>query len=97
MVKAVSKFKARIEVRFRKQDFDPEAETVGKSLMELNFPVSETRIAKVYEIVLQADSLREAESISRLMCLRLLANPAKDEFKTEVVEVSTAEIPKSNA
>jgi phosphoribosylformylglycinamidine synthase subunit PurS len=85
----MTKFRARVEVRLRRQDYDPEAETVKKSLLDLNFPVSETKIAKVYEIGLDAASLKEAESIARLICLRLLVNPTKDEFKIEVAEVGT--------
>lgn len=81
------KFKARIEVRLRKDEIDPEAETVKKSLIDLNFPVSQVKMAKVYEIVIEAGSRKDAESAAKLMCSRLLVNPTKDEYKAEVVEV----------
>ncbi len=81
------RFKARIEVRLRKDEIDPEAETVRKSLVDLNFPVSHVKIAKVYEVAVEANSKKDAESAARTMCSRLLVNPTKDEYKAEVVEV----------
>ena len=81
------KFKARIEVRLRKDEIDPEAETVKKSLIDLNFSVSQVKMAKVYEIVIEAGSRKDSESAAKLMCSRLLVNPTKDECKAEVVEV----------
>ncbi len=81
------KFKARIEVRLRRDEIDPEAETVKKSLIDLNFSVSQIKMAKVYEMVVEANSKKDAESAARLMCSRLLVNPTKDEYKAEVVEV----------
>ncbi|MGI0078549.1 MAG: phosphoribosylformylglycinamidine synthase subunit PurS, partial [Nitrososphaerales archaeon] len=50
------KFKARIEVRLRRDEIDPEAETVKKSLIDLNFSVSQIKMAKVYEMVVEANS-----------------------------------------
>ncbi|MGI0078393.1 MAG: phosphoribosylformylglycinamidine synthase subunit PurS [Nitrososphaerales archaeon] len=44
-------------------------------------------MAKVYEMVVEANSKKDAESAARLMCSRLLVNPTKDEYKAEVVEV----------
>jgi phosphoribosylformylglycinamidine synthase PurS subunit len=81
------KFKARIEVKLRREEIDPEAETVRKALIDLNFPVSQVKLAKIYEITLEASSKKDAESAARTMCSRLLVNPTKDEYKAEVVEV----------
>ncbi len=81
------KFKARIEVKLRKDEIDPEAETVKKSLVDLNFAVSQVKMAKVFEITIDSNSKKDAESAARMMCSRLLVNPTKDEYKAEVVEV----------
>jgi phosphoribosylformylglycinamidine synthase subunit PurS len=78
------KFKARIEVRLRKDLTDPESETVRKSLIDLDFQISEVRISKYYEIVIEADTKKDAEESAKLMCTRLLANPVKDEYSVEV-------------
>ncbi|MHB1869040.1 MAG: phosphoribosylformylglycinamidine synthase subunit PurS [Nitrososphaerales archaeon] len=78
------KFKARIEVRPRKDGTDPESETIKESLLDLGFKVSQAKVAKVYEITLEAGTRKDAESIVKTMCTRLLVNPSKDEFKVEV-------------
>jgi phosphoribosylformylglycinamidine synthase subunit PurS len=82
------KFRAHIEVRLKGAQFDPESETVKKSLIDLNFRVSDTKIAKVYEIVLDAPSTSEAAKTAKSMCTRLLANPTKDDFSVEVIELN---------
>ena len=78
------KFKARIEVRLRKDSTDPESETIKESLLDLGFKVSQAKVAKIYEITLEAGTKKDAESIVKTMCTRLLVNPSKDEFKIEV-------------
>jgi phosphoribosylformylglycinamidine synthase PurS subunit len=83
----VSKFRARIQVRLKKQEYDPEAEAVKTSLVDLGFPVLEGRVAKVYELTLDSKSKREAERLAKSICLRLLANPTKDDFDVEVEEI----------
>lgn len=81
------RFKATIKVGLRKQHIDPESETVKKSLFDLNFQVSQVRVSKIYEIVLEAGSKKEAEAIAKAMCVRLLVNPTKDEYDLEVEPV----------
>lgn len=81
------KFRARIEVRLKKGEHDPEADTVKKSLNDLGFSVSGSKMAKVYELDINAESKAEASKIARSMCTRLLANPTKDEFSLEVTEI----------
>jgi phosphoribosylformylglycinamidine synthase subunit PurS len=78
------KFKARIEVKLRRDSTDPESETIKKSLQDLSFQVSQVKVAKIYEITLDAGTKKDAESIVKTMCTRLLVNPSKDEFKFEV-------------
>lgn len=77
-------FRARISVRPRKDLLDPESETIKKSLVDLNFQVEGARTFRVYEIALPAESKKEAESIAKTMCSRLLVNPVKDEYAIEV-------------
>ena len=84
MEKERLKFKARIEVKLRRDSTDPESETIKKSLFDLSFQVSQVKVSKVYEVVLEAGTKKDAESIVKAMCMRLLVNPSKDEFKFEV-------------
>lgn len=80
-------------MKTRKEQTDPESDTIKKSLQDLNFQVSGVRTAKVYETFFDASSKKEAESVARLMCTRLLVNPTKDEYKIEVEPVGNATRP----
>lgn len=83
------KFKARIEVRLRKDTTDPESETIKKSLQDLSFQVSHVKVAKIYEISIDASTKKDAESVVKTMCSRMLVNPSKDEFSFEVEPVGS--------
>ena len=82
------KFRATIRVGLRKDYVDPESETVKKTLTDLNFQVSQVRISKTYEIVVDAGTKKDAENAARSMCARLLVNPTKDEYSLEVEPIS---------
>ena len=72
---------ARVEVSLKPGHSDPEGETTKNSLAELNYPVRDVRVSKVYTILLEASSARDAERMVEEMCRRLLANPVKDDYK----------------
>ncbi len=86
------KYKTRIEVKLKGEQFDPEGEAVKRSLVDLDFPVKQVKIGKIYEITLEANSKKETESLARQMCSRLLANPIKDDFKSEVEEIGGSKL-----
>jgi len=77
---------ARVEVSLKPGHSDPEGETTRDSLAELNYPVKEVRVSKVYEILLEASSIEEAKSQVEEMCRRILANPVKDDYKINIEE-----------
>ncbi|RLI34970.1 phosphoribosylformylglycinamidine synthase, purS protein [Candidatus Bathyarchaeota archaeon] len=77
---------ARVEVSLKPGHSDPEGETTRESLRELNYPVKEVRVSKVYEIRLDASSLDEAERLIDEMSRRLLSNPVKDDYTFKVEE-----------
>ena len=81
------KFLASIKVGLRKDYFDPESETIKRSLFDLNFQPSQVRVAKIYYITIDAPSKKDAESSVKLMCSRLLANPTRDEYSIEVAPI----------
>jgi len=86
-MKTVSmKYRARVEVSLKPGYSDPEGETTRRSLAELNYPVQSVRIAKVYEIMLEATNSTTAKKTLDHMCKRLLANPVKDNYRFEVEE-----------
>ena len=77
------RFKASIEVGL-KDHFDPESETIKKTLLDLNFRVNSVRVLKVYQILLDSATKKEAEATIKKMCSRLLVNPTKDDFHFKV-------------
>ncbi len=81
------KFKARVEVSLKPGHSDPEGETTARALRELNYPVKNVMVSKVYTVFLEASSKVEAEEMVDEMCRRLLANPTKDDYKFEIEEI----------
>ncbi|MEM4703486.1 MAG: phosphoribosylformylglycinamidine synthase subunit PurS [Candidatus Bathyarchaeia archaeon] len=76
----------RIEVRLKSGHSDPEGETTAHLLKELGYAVETVEVSKVYRIVLEAKSRKEAEDEAEEICKRLLANPTKDNFFIEFEE-----------
>jgi len=79
-------YRAKVEVGLKQGHSDPEGETTRQSLSELNYPIKSVGVGKVYEIVLEAKSLGEAEKMVDDMCKRLLANPVKDDYLFKIEE-----------
>lgn len=79
-------YTARVEVGLKPGHSDPEGETTKVSLAELDYPVKDVRVSKVYEVLLEAPSIKEAERQIEEMCRRLLANPVKDNYTFEIEE-----------
>jgi phosphoribosylformylglycinamidine synthase len=77
-------FQARVEVRLRPGHSDPEGDTTARSLRGLNYPVKDVRVGKTYTISLDAGSREDAEALVEEMCKRLLANPIKDKYTSQV-------------
>jgi phosphoribosylformylglycinamidine synthase len=80
-------FHARVEVRLKPGHSDPEGDTTRRSLVDLAYDVVEVRTAKVYEVTFHADDRGTAAETIEEMCVRLLANPIKDDFQCEVEEI----------
>ena len=80
------KYRVRAEVSLKPGHSDPEGETTKQSLLELNYPVKSISVSKLYTIHLEAPSLTNAKRIVNEICMRLLANPVKDNFRFEIEE-----------
>jgi phosphoribosylformylglycinamidine synthase len=74
------KYRAKIEVSLKPGHSDPEGETASQLLKELGYAVNAVNVSKVYAIVLEAETAREAREKAEEMCKRLLANPTKDNY-----------------
>ena len=63
---------------------DPQGQAVERSLGQLGFAVGETRIGRVIDIELDADSAPDALELARRMCEQLLANPLVETYEIEI-------------
>lgn len=80
------KCRLRIEVSLKPGHSDPEGETTARLLKELGYKVEAVNVSKVYNVILEAESKKEAEIKAYEMCRRLLANPTKDNYEIVIEE-----------
>jgi phosphoribosylformylglycinamidine synthase PurS subunit len=80
------KYRLRIEVSLKPGHSDPEGETAARLLKELGYRVEIANVSKVYSVVLEASSTKEANAKAEEMCKRLLANPTKDNYSIIIEE-----------
>ena len=80
------RYRLRIEVSLKPGHSDPEGETTARLLKELGYKVETANVSKVYGVVLDAESRKEAETKAEEMCKRLLANPTKDNYAVVIEE-----------
>ena len=80
------KYAAKIEVSLKPGHSNPEGETTERLLIELGYKATSVDVSKVYKVILEAPSLKEAKVKAEEMSKRLLANPTKDNYTINVVE-----------
>ena len=80
------KYTAKIEVSLKPGHSDPEGETTARLLKELGYTVEAVNVSKVYNILLETQTPREAKAKAEEMCKRLLANPTKDNYTITLEE-----------
>ena len=80
------KYTVKIEVSLKPGHSDPEGETAARLLEELGYTVNAVNVSKVYTILLEAQTPREAKAKAEEMCKRLLANPTKDNYTITIEE-----------
>ena len=80
------KYRVKIEVSLKPGHSNPEGETTAHLLKELGYKVETVDVSKVYTVILEAASIKEAEVKAEDMSKRLLANPTKDNYTINVEE-----------
>jgi len=80
------KYRAKIEVSLKPGHSDPEGETTSRLLKELGYAVNTVNVSKVYNILLNAQTPKDAKAKAEEMCKRLLANPTKDNYTITIEE-----------
>jgi phosphoribosylformylglycinamidine synthase PurS subunit len=76
----------KIEVSLKPGHSDPEGETTARLLKELGYKIETVNVGKVYNVILEAESRKEARAKAEEMCKRLLANPTKDNYVIYIEE-----------
>ena len=80
------KYRAKIEVSLKPGHTDPEGNTTQHLLKELGYAVDVVSVSKVYNVVLEAASAKDAKNKAEEMAKRLLANPTKDNYSISIEE-----------
>ena len=80
------RYRAKIEVALKPGHSDPEGETISRLLKELGYSVESVNVSKIYSIVLEAQTAKEARAKADEMSKRLLANPTKDDYTLSIEE-----------
>ncbi len=81
-------FKAVVTITFKKNILDPQGSAVHKALHSLGYPeVSDVRVGKHIEVVMDVDSDEIAHKRIEEMCTKLLANPVIEDYQINVAVV----------
>ena len=80
------KYRAKVEVALKPGHSDPEGETISRLLKELGYTVDAVNVSKVYSILLEGGTAKEARAKAEEMSKRLLANPTKDNYSISIEE-----------
>ena len=76
--------KATVLVRPKVGILDPQGQAVESSLRQLGFAVTEARVGRVVDLVLDASGPQAARAALERMCVQLLANPLIESFEIEI-------------
>jgi len=80
------KYRLKIEVNLKPGHSDPEGETTARLLKELGYKVENVNVSKVYKLILEAKSSKDARIKAEEICKKLLANPVKDNYEISFEE-----------
>jgi len=81
-------YKATVVVTLRKSILDPQGKAVEHALHSLGADrISDIRMGKRIEFILQVDKKEEAEIMTIDACKKLLANPVMEDFSYELEKV----------
>jgi len=80
-------YQATVTIKQKAGMLDPEGTTAKKALGHLGYAVESIKTAKLYEIVLEAESVEVAEQKVDEMCQKLIANPIVQNYTIELKEL----------
>ncbi|MCD6163053.1 MAG: phosphoribosylformylglycinamidine synthase subunit PurS [candidate division Zixibacteria bacterium] len=81
----MSKYTAKVEVKFKSGVLDPQGETIKNALYNLDYNMVESvKTGKVFWIDLESDSTSKALKTVNELTDKLLANPIIEKFEVEI-------------
>ncbi len=80
------KYHVKIEVSLKPGHSDPEGETTARLLKEMSYKVETVNVSKIFRLVLNSQTGKEAQAKAEEICKRLLANPTKDNYSIAIEE-----------
>jgi len=81
-------YQATVKIEQKAGILDPEGATAKRALGHLGYEVNSVKTAKLYEIVLEAQSAEIAEQKVDEMCQKLIANPIIHNYTIELKELN---------
>ena len=81
-------FQATVTIEQKAGILDPEGATAKRALAHLGYDVGSVKTAKLYEIVLEAESAEIAAQKVDEMCQKLIANPIIHNYTIELKELN---------
>jgi phosphoribosylformylglycinamidine synthase len=81
-------YQATIRIEQKAGILDPEGTTIKRALEHLGYQVNSVKTAKVYEIILEAESSDIAEQKVDEMCQKLIANPIIHNYTIALKELN---------
>ena len=82
------KFKASVDVMPLKEILDPQGKAVEGALNQLSdFPISDVRVGKKIEFLVEADSNEKAQAEAEKLGRNLLANMIMEDFYVRIEKI----------
>jgi phosphoribosylformylglycinamidine synthase len=81
-------YQAKVIIELKLGMLDPEAITAKRALGHLGYDVSSVKTAKLYEIVIEAESFDIAQHKVEEMCQKLIANPIIHNYTIKLQELN---------
>lgn len=78
--------KATVLVRPKAGILDPQGEAVHDSLRKLGFPVTEARVGRIVDLVLETNDPSEGQAQLERMSEELLSNPLIESFEIVIAD-----------
>ena len=77
--------KGRVTIFYKDSIFDPQGNTLAKSLKGIGFEtVKDVRVGKVIDVEINTESEDDLKAQLEQMCQKLLANPVIESYRYEV-------------